>query len=232
MNFKQAILTIALVGIVAPAAHAITMKNTSTTRGFWLTISTRARGVQTYSGCIAPGKSYYQPTGDSSNVRVEVTTSADCSGTVMCDTDMQTGTSAPLSVYPQAGGGCYIDRMADNGNSPTYKDSKPDTGDSTTINNISQSRGYWVTTYKVDYGMKFQQDHGCVQPGQQVTFDRSDVIKIEVTSDPYCKQQVLCGTDTYNHSAPISVYRNQNGCYIDYTINHEGEGGYQKQSAK
>lgn len=232
MNLKQTILAIALVGIVAPAAYAVNVKNTSRTRGFWLTISTRARGVQIFSGCITPGQTHYEATGDSANVRVEVTTNADCSGAVMCDTDMQTGTDAPLSVYPQPRGGCYIDRISENGKSPTYNKSKPDMGDSTTVNNITQSRGYWVTTYKVEYGMKFQQDHGCVQPGQQVTFSRADVVKIEVTADPFCKQQVLCATDTYNHSAPISVYRNSNGCFIDYTINHEREGGYQKQSEK
>ncbi|HEX7676062.1 MAG TPA: hypothetical protein VF412_17940 [Bdellovibrio sp.] len=108
MNFKQAIVTIALTGIVAPAAHAVNMTNTSKTRGFWTTIYDR---------------------------------------------------------------------------------------------------------------------------GQQATVGRADIVKIEVTSDPYCKQQTLCGTDTCSHSAPISVYRNQNDCYIDYTINHQGDGGYQKQSA-
>ena len=228
MKFKQAIITIALSGILVPTAHAVNMTNTSKTRGFWMTIYDR--GDQSFSGCIAPGKSIFRPN-TAGKVRVEVTTNADCTGVVTCDTDMEIHTSAPLSVYPQSTGGCYIDRMADNGNSPTYRNIpiEPETGESTTVNNVSSSRGYWVTTYLVTYGtIKTQKDHGCVMPGQQVTFGRADIVKIEVTSDPYCKQQTLCGTDTYSHSAPISVYRNQNGCYIDYTINHQGDGGYQK----
>ena len=104
-----------------------------------------------------------------------------------------------------------------------------DKGNPSTVQNLTQSRGYWVTTYNLQMGMKYKRDYGCVEPQQTVTFNATDVVQIEVTADPYCQRQVLCRTDTESHVAPISVYRDpQGGCYIDYIVNHEGQGGYQK----
>ena len=122
MNLSNAILSIALTtAVLSSTAHALTIKNTSKTKGFWITVyNTPIRAIAD-SGCVEPGKLRYFPEGNGYIVRVQVTADSRCQqGPVICDTDMGINTDAPLSAFPDDHGGCFIDRVSNRPNDPTY----------------------------------------------------------------------------------------------------------------